>query len=293
MVVIFTNFVSDIIVISEKEETRQFILNQLDRNGINKYTFIKSDKVLAEVKNKILFDNKDYFEWLNIERKGMKYIINFEPKVNKDKKEELDKCNIVSLKDGMITKVISSKGVELVEMNDSVKKGDILISGEIKKDEEVVGTLCATGKVYAKTWYTVNVSTTKTYEKKIVNKKYRYNIKLSYRNKNKILFRSRVNEPSVKSQKIIDFMGIKVYLQREYESVKEVVKYSNNELDKRVDELVKQKMKNILKDDGRIINKKTLKKVDNNSKIDIEIFIVAEEQIGIRELIEEKDDLNG
>lgn len=62
--------------------------------------------------------------------------------------------NIVSSKDGIITKVLAYKGQPVVKSGDYVKKGTILISGVITdandSPQEYVNSM---GEVYAKTWY--------------------------------------------------------------------------------------------------------------------------------------------
>ena len=67
----------------------------------------------------------------------MKYIINIEPKINKTKQEQSEYCNIISTKDSIITRIITHKGVELVDTNDHVSKDQILITGDIKYNEEL------------------------------------------------------------------------------------------------------------------------------------------------------------
>ena len=44
-----------------------------------------------------------------------------------------------------------------------------------------------------------------------------------------------------------------------------------------------------IKEDGKIITQKVLKKVENDSTIEMTIFIVVEEQIGLTQEIEEQD----
>ena len=45
----------------------------------------------------------------------------------------------------------------------------------------------------------------------------------------------------------------------------------------------------VVKEDGKIITQKVLKKVENDSTIEMTIFIVVEEQIGLTQEIEEQD----
>lgn len=280
LIIFYTRIIIDVNLTTENSELRDKILIALEDKGIKKFQFFKSDKELFKITKQVLDENKDLLEWINIERIGMKYNINIEERINKSITEEPLFCHVTALKDGTITRITSVSGTEIVEVNDSVKKGDILISGEIKNNEELKGVVCAKGSVYATTWYTVDISVTKTYEK--INKldKKRYNILVNYNNKKQKIFNSRLPNYVEEDKKIIDIFGFKLYLQKEIEIERNLSYYTEEEIDKKVDELVNEKMSVILKSNGHIKMRKVLKKVENDSTIDMRIFIVAEEEIG-------------
>ncbi len=289
LIVFYTNIIVKIDLTTENTELRKYILNELDKNDLNTYSFVKNDETLLQIKNKILEASKDKIEWINIERVGMKYLVKIEPKKSKSPQEELKYCHVIAIKDGTISKIISQNGTEITDVNDSVKKGDILISGDIKLNETTKNHVCATGKVYAKTWYTIDVSTTKTYEEKIKKSNFRYNLLLNYKNKSQKIFKSRIKNSIEENNKIIDLFGLKLYVQKEYESEINILKYDTKTLEEKINKIVKEKMLPTIKEDGKIITQKVLKKVENDSTIEMTIFIVVEEQIGLTQEIEEQD----
>ena len=63
-----------------------------------------------------------------------------------------------------------------------VKKGDLIVSGDILLNENVVSTVCASAKVYAESWYTVNEKIPLKYTKEVVTNKKR-NIWISKRSR--------------------------------------------------------------------------------------------------------------
>ena len=144
----------------------------------------------------------------------------------------------------------------------------------------VKNRVCAQGLVYGKTWYTIDISTTKTYVDKIKKDDYRYNLLIKYNNMKHKVFKSRVSDYIEEDEKIFDIFGIKLYLQKEYFAEEKVVKYSDEVLMKKINNLIDEKMENIFKGNGKILERKVLKKVENDSTIDMVVFIVAEEQIG-------------
>lgn len=289
LIVFYTNIIVKIDLTTENTELRKYILNELDKNDLNTYSFVKNDETLLQIKNKILEASKDKIEWINIERVGMKYLVKIEPKKSKNPQEELKYCHVIAIKDGTISKIISQNGTEITDVNDSVKKGDILISGDIKLNETTKNHVCATGKVYAKTWYTIDVSTTKTYEEKRKKSNFRYNLLLNYKNKSQKIFKSRIKNSIEENNKIIDLFGLKLYVQKEYESEINILKYDTKTLEEKINKIVKEKMLPTIKEDGKIITQKVLKKVENDSTIEMTIFIVVEEQIGLTQEIEEQD----
>ena len=58
---------------------------------------------------------------------------------------------------------------ETGSMSPTIEKGDIVIGGDIKVEEEIKKSVCALGNVYAEVWYTVNVSVPLNYEKVTYN----------------------------------------------------------------------------------------------------------------------------
>lgn len=279
LIFIYTRTVINIEILTNNKELHRVIENSLEKSSIEKYTLIKNEKELSKIKENILQENKDKLEWINIERKGMKYIINIEQKIEKNRQEKEPYCNIISLKDAIITKIITSNGMELKDINDSVKKNEIIISGDIKYNEDTKKQVCATGTVYGKTWYTLNISLPKNYEvTERLNKK-RNNLLIKYNNKKYKIFKSRLESFEEENKKIINFFGIELYIQKEHEVKIKTKEYSDKELEEILQKLVKEKMNKILEGEHQILEQKVLKKNDKDSTIDIEIFIVAEEQI--------------
>ena len=165
------------------------------------------------------------------------------------------------------------------DINDSIKKGDILISGDIKFNEEIKKQICANGIVYGKTWYTINISVPKEYEKIEEKTKKRYNILIKENNKSYKIFKSRLTNYIERNKKIINIFGFEIYLQKEIEVTKNKLSYTEPEIEDLITQKVTETMSKTLIGDSQILERKVLKKQENNSTIELEIFIVAEEQI--------------
>lgn len=149
----FTHVIFDVEVIHSNKDIRNLLLNELKAEGIKKLSFKKSYNEISKIKEKILNKYPDKIEWLEIEEIGTKYTVRVEERTIVKEDENNTPRNIVAGKDGVLKKVIAEKGDIVKDMNDYVKKGDMIINGELIFNEKVTGKVKAEGKAYAEVWY--------------------------------------------------------------------------------------------------------------------------------------------
>ena len=280
---IITSYIVDIEVIHSSSTIRKLIYQELENNNIKKYRLAYSYDEIEKIQNKILDNNKDKLEWISISKDGMKYIVHAEErKINNITKEEGYR-HIIASKDAYITKIISTKGENLVRSGDYVKKGDKLISGEIKLYENVMGNTLATGSVYGNVWYNVFISIPKKEEYQEYTDKERYNLNIN----NKILLRNKYQyftQDNIRELNILGFK-IKIYKEKEY-----LIK--TREVDTNSEDLASKKINEKFKKIGTIISQKVLKKEVNNSTIDYRVFVICNELISKYEYYEVGDTID-
>lgn len=283
ILLLLSNVIFDIEIVTNNNELKRIINLYLEENGIEKNKFMKSYDELEIIKKKILEENKDTIEWLEIERVGTKYIVNLTERVINEEKIETSKRDLVAKKDALILYLINKNGTSIKEVNELVKKGDIIITGDIIKNEEVVDRVDAKGEVYGEVWYTVNTTVpykhidyVKTGE--IVNHIYldifgkKFTLMGKYDTKNEI----------VTTKVLLDkpYLFFKVVKEEKelYEYVTHTVTYEEayEEALKRSERVINEK----LSSDEYIIDKKVLKINKYSSKIEIEIFYKVYENIG-------------
>ena len=149
----FTHVIFDVEVIHSNKDIRNLLLNELKAEGIKKLSFKKSYNEISKIKEKVLNKYPDKIEWLEIEENGTKYTVRVEERTIVKEDENNTPRNIVAGKDGVLKKVIAEKGDIVKDMNDYVKKGDMIINGELIFNEKVTGKVKAEGKAYAEVWY--------------------------------------------------------------------------------------------------------------------------------------------
>lgn len=268
---VLTSYIVKIDVIHENSKIRELVNKELKNNNIYPFRLAYSFDELEKITKKILKDNPTSLEWLSITRDGMSYIVRAEERIITKNENEEGFRHIVSSKDAYITKIISTKGDVIVRSGDYVKKGTILISGEIKLYDTVKGNTRATGSVYGNVWYNADINMPKenSVEKYTGNERYNININDKIFLKNKYTLFKQEN---TKELKIFGFK-IKIYKEKEYT----IIKQKNTDKDA-LNKLISEfNLK--LKGKGKIISQKVLKKDENNSTISYRVFIITNELI--------------
>ncbi len=291
LIIIFfsSHFIVDVDIIHENEDLKQLLFYDLEKYGVKKFSFKKNYFELTKIKKQIKNKHLDRIEWLEISTSGMRYIIRVEERIITKPEIEKEYCHVIAQKDGIIKSIQVYNGEGMVGINDYVRKGDILISGDVKRNDEVVSHNCADGKVYGEVWYQINVKVPLNYYEEVLTDKKRHNIVINYDGNDYKLFKDRLVLYQIDKKKIFDLLGIKIYLETDKEIKRKVAKYSSEEALNKGLQLSKEKIILKLKSDERIIDEKILQKTLIDSTMNMDIFIIVEEDIG--QQIEEKGDV--
>lgn len=154
---ILSRMIFNVEVITNDSKMRDILLYELELYDIKKYQFQKGYNEIQIIKDKILNKYKNDIEWIEIELVGTNYIVRYEPRIIHEKLSKIKPRHIVASQDAIIYSVISSKGQVIKNKNEYVKKGDIIVSGNIFLNEEVKNSVSAEGKVLGEVWYEVDV----------------------------------------------------------------------------------------------------------------------------------------
>lgn len=276
---ILSNIIFEVEIVSDDKNIVKLLNNELDKYNIKKYNKVLSYDKINEIKNKIIDDNKDKIEWMEIERIGTKYIVKLEKRIKNDIKEESKIRHVVAKKSGIIKKIVASNGEVIKKINDYVKKGDILISGEIHKGEDVKNNVSADGSVFAEVWYKVKVTLPVNYYEEKLTGNNRKNINIRFLDKELNIFSSYKNKDINKNNMYSDFFGlfeINYNLEKEKKIIDNVNLMTNEDIGII---LAREKIESKLKENEYIISQKKLKTILNNSTINIEVFFKVYENI--------------
>ena len=290
------NTIFDIKINSDDKDIANVINDSLKDNGIDVYKRKVSFDKLNSIKNKILEDNKDTLEWIEIREKGCIYYIDVTPRVKSNNNvDNASPSDIVAEKDGVIKHIVVHRGSKVIDNGDYVKKGDVLISGNIIKNENVIDKVHSEGVIYAETWKTVNISIPfKRIDyvyKKTVNHYYLDIFGHEFTISGKYDSDNTINKKSIVLDK--PYLFFKLYKEEkkiyDYNEVILNVEEAYNEALNRSANIINKKLSN----DEYIISKKVLKKEVKRSKINLEVFFKVYEKIGVTSEIQDMGEENG
>ena len=132
---------------------KEIIYEFLEQKGISPGVY-KGSLNLWDIENQLLIELPE-LSWASIELKGTKAIVRVVEGVKPPKLIDTSTpCNIVASKDAIIEQPIVMEGELMVEVGDTVRKGQLLVSGIIEhQDTQMVRYVHAKANIWARTWY--------------------------------------------------------------------------------------------------------------------------------------------
>ena len=278
--IILSNMIFKVEIIHPNKKLVKTIEKDLNKLGLKKYNFRLNYKEKEKLKEKILEIEKDKIEWIEINRKGTKYIVELEQRKNKKENKECQPRHITSKKQAIILAINSQSGEITKKKNDYVEKDEVIISGLIHNKDKIVNKKCAIGKVYGEVWYTALVSVPKKYSEEKILKDKSYDLEFNFLNHkyniNNKLKHYKKYKNNIITSRIIP-ISINLVKIRKTKLINKI--YDKNNVSSISLDLATKEIKKKLKKDESIISKKVLKKTEKNSKIEVEVFFKIKENI--------------
>lgn len=137
-------------------EERDRLLNALAKRGL-KSGVLRQEllKRKSLIEQEIMMDTPNAV-WLGITIRGV--VVEVKVVKRKTAPEGIRACDIVAGRAGVISRLITIRGVPVVKEGDTVARGDLLISGTVRSDENLAGEeVPAAGIVEARVWYDLSV----------------------------------------------------------------------------------------------------------------------------------------
>lgn len=275
-------------------ENNNLIAKQLKELGL-KPGISKYNLDIHKIESQFLLNNNN-ISWIGINIKGTKALVKIVEKTKtKNPVEEDLPCNIIAKKDGLIQKITVLYGVAVKKPGDTVKAGDLIISGIIEKPNLETRFVKAKGEVIARTWYEsyADIPLEKKEFVRTGNYLVVYNISIG---NNNISISSKKNnfKHYDKISKVITnkYLPFVIYKDFYYETKQQIIKLTENEAENSALQLAMENINNFMSKEAEIINKKENVIILDGKIARANIILEVLENIGIEEKINYNEEVN-
>ncbi len=233
-----------------------------------------------------LTDNVKALTWVGVELKGTTYHFQVVEKEEPDKPKVYGPQNLVSTKKALIVKMFVEEGEQVVQLNDYVQPGQLLVSGLIGKEEEKQ-PVPARGEILGETWYKsrVELPLQTTFQVFNGNEKRKFYFKIAKKmipfwGFGKHQFKEYETESSDHSLKLLKW-ELPVTIVNETIREKEEVSrtYNKDEAIKSAKDLARKDIKNRIPEDAIIKGEEILHQSIKNGKVRLSIHFQIIEDI--------------
>ncbi len=288
---ISSNFVWNIQIVEEDKESIENLYKDVVESGLE-IGKMKSKINTKDIINKVRLKRND-IAWMGIELKGTNAIVKVVKATAKPEiVDDNEYCNIVSDKQGIITKINAQNGTIAVKVGDTVNVGTTLINGWMEGKYTGLRYVHAKGEIQAKVWHTKNkkilYNATEKTETGNIENKYQIKINNFEINLSKRLSKFKIYDTIVLENKFKIFSDFYLpisLVKITNKEIKEEQKNYNVEQAKDLGiEQLQEELDNEIEDKSKVVNKiiNTYEKEDG-----IEVYVTYEvlEDIGTNEKI--------
>lgn len=288
---ISSNFIWNIEIIEENNEQIENIYQDIAECGLT-IGKLKSKINTKEIINKVRL-KRDDIAWMGIEQKGTNIIVKIAKTTSKPEiVNEEEYCNIISNKQGIITKINAQNGTIAAKVGDTVNIGTTLINGWMEGKYTGIRYVHASGEVEAKVWYTKNkiirYNTIERKETGNIENKYKIKVNNFEINLSKRLSKFEIYDTinTEKKFKIFSdfYLPISVIKTTNKEIIEEQKTYTIEEAKEKAVEELKQELDNEIENTEKIVNK-IVNTYEKDNAIEVHVTYEVLENIGINEKI--------
>ena len=293
MIYIMCSYIWMIEVIGTKNIDPKTVLEIVNNEGL-KEGVRKSKLDKHSIENRVLI-NLSTLSWVGIQIRGTKATIEVvEKREEPELISKIDSCDIVASKSGVINKILALNGDAVVKDGATVKKGQVLVTGRIIRENMEPRLVHSLAQITARTWYEdaeemefqqiefKDTGRREThYKLKVLDKELGFKKTIPY---------SEYNETR-EEKNILSFgnyiFPIKLISNRYQEVVKVPKTLTVDQAKKRCEERLNERLKLQMSENAVVLDKKIVyyeEKKSVKAKITVEIL----EEIGVKKRIQVK-----
>ncbi len=289
---ILTSFIWVVEVKGNQEISQDRIIEELENLGLEPGVF-KYSLDTDDIETKLII-KMDRIAWVGINIVGTKAVVDVVERVEPPSLLSKETpCNVVASRDGIITNIFVFEGEPAVKEGDTVKAGQVLITGIVEKPGMPVRFVHAMGKVQARTWYQAYEVQPLKIEKRertgAVQEKVRLQLgKYSvYITPGKVSFEEydiiTRSKNSARWRNII--IPVELVIEKYYEVKVKEERLSEFEARQLAVRKIEQKLEEMIPEDAERVDKSVKYYEEDSERIRVEVILETLEDIGIEERI--------
>ena len=291
VILVMSNYIWNIDIECDEGINKNEIYTILENSGL-KIGKLKKEIDTKKIINSIRYERND-ISWVGISFKGTNAIVKI---IQAQKKPDIIKsdeyCNIVSNKEGIITKINVQNGLPTVKVGDLVKSGTILVNGWLEGKYTGIRYVHAVADIEARVWYCrkERINKKQEVENRTGKEDKKYSIKINNFEINlyKTLSNFENYDTIIENKKLKIFsnfyLPIEIDIKHVYEKEKLQVVYSIQEIKNIYIPKIEQELEKQIESKEQIINKQ-MNINEQEDYVDIEIIYEVIENIGTEEKI--------
>ncbi|RPF55594.1 sporulation protein YqfD [Aquisalibacillus elongatus] len=286
LIFILSNMVWKIEISGGSPEVRYEVDELIGDLGMNRGSFMQSMESISSIEREIM-NKVEEVSYVGIKRTGTSFYIMIEENDHNNINEDRLPSNLVATNSGTVQKVYITNGRPLVQVNDVVRKGDVLVTGRLDDENDVY--TYSEGEVLAEVWYNITGTIDLSQEKRDLIDDVQHHYSLGIGNRD-----ISINEPDelrllLEEEKPIYFLFWKTPLniqKKYYYEEGEITETIDEEI---IDQVIEEQLKRKLGQSVEVISQNVLHLDKDSDKVKIEMFVKVMEDITKEEIIDQGD----
>jgi len=172
-----SNIIWEVRITGVPKDIEEKIEKQLSSYGIHPGAWLFSLDTPTDIQQQLIKDVPELL-WAGVNQKGTTFYLEGVEKIVVQEADPEQPRNLIAAKKGVITNVYVAKGTPMVQVNDYVEPGDMLVSGVFQKENDkdseeeqnhtTTPPVAAEAEITANTWYEVSVTVPLEYNYEIL-----------------------------------------------------------------------------------------------------------------------------
>ncbi|WP_246569050.1 sporulation protein YqfD [Allobacillus halotolerans] len=288
VVIIFclSNLIWNVTIKGGTDESRYEVQALTQELGLVEGNWIQQTENISTIEREIM--NKiEEISYVGIQRQGTSYYIEIEESEKELEEQNERPSHLVAEKSGTVHSMFVTDGRPLVEVNDVVKKGDVLVSGLL--DEEGENQTTSKGEIWAEVWYHLQLTINLRQEqlKLLPDPVTSYHLRIGDRQIGK-----EENELRLVHEEKTPFyffkwpLPISLTKRYYYDEQSSELEY---DIEERLPSLIEERLKRELGQQVKLEYQKVLHEDRDSDKVKLEMFVKVIEDISTQQIIDQGD----